>query len=300
MSLSAGMRTNPPVLVLHALIICTAILVCGCEIRPKPILHRVEYQSSLACASSPEECPWSRLEQQARFSAKVNCLLSGATVISSKQAGLSTGAEGDILVSIPPRYGYDRFTETGDGRRCAPTQTVCGVASRYDRELTWASCGSQPPKEGEFRGGQDLYHADRLTDRVIVTGNLAQARNAFKPPQGLDGPDHFYTFTLTHAMRLEAAVGANTSFFPLQQGHRSPWQPGLYLLDSNGETLARGRVWRGGVTCLFPAQMGPGMYYLVVDASQKEYARGDGLYHLYLGLNNNYLGPIDPSPSKLQ
>lgn len=291
---------NAPVLVLRVLITCAVFLVFGCEIRSKLILHRVEYQSSVACAPSPEDCPWQNLEQQARFSAKVNCLLSGATVIVSKQAGLSTGAQGDIRAPIAPRYGYERLSETGDGRQCALSETLCRVASRYARELTWASCGSQPPEEGEFRGGQDLYHAQRLTDQTIVTGNLAKARNAFKPPQGLDGPDHYYTFTLTHPMRVEAAVGANTSFSSLQRGHQSAWQPGLYLLDSNGETLARGRVWRGGVTYLFPAEMGPGRYYLVVDGSQQEYTRGDGLYQLYLGLNSDYLGPIDPLPSKLQ
>ena len=43
---------------------------------------------------------------------------------------------------------------------------------------------------------------------------------------------------------------------------------------------------------MFPMDMKPGTYYIVVDSSEKEYARGDGLYHLYLGLNGQHLGPL--------
>ncbi len=284
----------------YALIICAAMLVFGCQIRPDLPFIPVEYQSSVACAASPEQCPWSRLEQEARFSAKVNCLLSGATVVLSKDFAMSTGDEGDLVEPIAPKYGYERLSDSGDGRACARTETVCRVTSRHDRELTWASCGSRSPEAGEFRGGQDLSDAHRLTDSEIVAGNLTSARDTFKAPQGMDGPDQYYRFTLTEETRIEVAVGANSSYSSLEKGQRSPWQPGLYLLDGDGETLERGRVWRGGVTHLFPAKRGPGTYYLVVDSSQQEYQRGDGLYHLYLGLNNGFLGPIDDSLSRLQ
>lgn len=300
MSSNAYERMNLSWWVYYALNIGAALLVLGCQIRPDLPITQVEYQSSIACATSPEQCPWTRLEQEARFSAKANCLLSGATVILSKDFAMSTGEEGDLVEPIAPRDGYERLTDTGDGRACALTETVCRLASRHDRELTWASCGSRSPGEAEFRGGQDLGDAHRLTESEIVTGNLTSAHDTFKAPLGLDGPDHFYTFTLDQAMRIEAAVGANSSFSSLEQGHRAPWQSGLYLLSSKGKTLAHGRVWRGGVTYLLPAKMGPGTYYLVVDSSHKEYTRGDGLYHLYLGIDNGFLGPIDHSISRLQ
>ena len=69
---------------------------------------------------------WNR---KPRFTAKANCLLSGATVILSKDFAMSTGDEGDLMEPIAPRYGYERLTDTGDGRACALTETVCRVAS---------------------------------------------------------------------------------------------------------------------------------------------------------------------------
>ena len=269
------------------------ILVSGCQVQLTPVLHTVEYRSGVACAPIPKECPWKRLEAEAAFSARVNCLLAGATVIRSERAALSTGEEGDILVAHPPRYGYERLTEHGDGERCSAGESVCQVVNRADWKVTWASCVVRKPHDTQLRGGRGFSDADRLRDSVVVTGNLAGSTDQFTSPEGLDGPDRFYTFTLRGNSRVEVAVGANTSYWPPRLGHLSPWQPGLYLLAEDGTKLGQGRVWRAGVTYLFPMEMGPGTYYLVVDSSQGERARGDGVYHLYLGLNRNHMGPID-------
>ncbi|MGI9301677.1 MAG: hypothetical protein ACR2RB_03070, partial [Gammaproteobacteria bacterium] len=77
-----------------------------------------------------------------------------------------------------------------------------------------------------------------------------------------------------------------------EQGLRSPWQPALYLLAGDGSLLDEAGVWRAGVSYLFPAELPPGRYYLVVDSSQREFTRGDGMYRLYVGLGRDHMGPV--------
>jgi hypothetical protein len=76
----------------------------------------------------------------------------------------------------------------------------------------------------------------------------------------------------------------------------APWQPTLYLLSADGATIKEGQVFRAGVTYLFPADLQPGTYYVVVDSSLREWSREDGLYRLYVGLNQELMGPLVPSP----
>ena len=274
-------------------LLCVASMVLGCEVRLKPILHTVEYQSDVACAPSPKDCPWARLEEQAQFSALVNCLLAGASVLETEPSDRSVRHEKHFLAPTPPRYGYEHVADPGEGKRCQPDASACRVASRFDRELTWAGCGTQPLKNGVLRGGEGMTGADKLTDSVVVTGSLAESTDGFKPPQGMDGPDHFYTFTLTEKTRVETAVGANSSDWSRTRGHQAPWQPALFLLAADGKKLGKGQVWRAGVTYLFPVELRAGTYYLVVDSSQREFTRGDRVYRLYLGLNRNHLGPTN-------
>jgi len=230
------------------------------------------------------------LEKEARLSARVNCLLSGATVILSDRAGLATGTEGDMVTPLQPKDGYEHVTQDGDGQRCPTSATACAVANRRDWKVTWATCGTQKLQGRPLRGGAGMTSADTLKGTVVVTGNLSNSTNEFSPPQGLDGPDHFYTFLLSEKTNIEVAVGANTSNWLSATGHQSPWQPGLYLLRADGKKLSQGHVWRAGVTYLFPLELDKGTYYLVVDSSPGELSRGDGLYHLYLGPNKNHMG----------
>lgn len=281
-------RRGPACLALCVL----AGLSLGCELQRKPVLRAVEYRSEVACAATPGVCPWSTLEEQAKLAARVNCLLAGSTVILSDRPGLSTGERGDIVVARAPRYGYERMVETGDGRSCPQSESICLVASRPEWKVTWASCVAQNLDQDPLRGGEDAGTADPLIDSEVLLGDLSGARDDFSPPGGLDGPDHFYTFTLSKQARVEVAVGANTSSWPDVRGPHSPWQPALYLLSADRARLSEGYVWRAGVATLFPMDMKPGTYYIVVDSSEKEYARGDGLYHLYLGLNGQHLGPL--------
>lgn len=285
----------------HRLAVCSllaaAALMDGCEVRPKPVMHMVEYGSAAACAPKGEACPWRQLERQASFVANVNCLLAGATALEVEGAGKKTG-QVDLVTPEPPKYGHEHVTSPGDGRRCSPEEAICLVTSRHDRELTWASCGTQSRKEHDipWRGGRDRTHADRLTESAVVTGNLREASNEFGPPIGLNGPDHFYTFTLTKRTRVEAAVAANTSYWSAAAGPiQSAWQPALYLLSQDGNKIQEGYVLRAGVTALFPAELELGSYYLVVDASQREFSRRDGIYRLYLGLNLSLMGPLVPA-----
>ncbi len=137
-----------------------------------------------------------------------------------------------------------------------------------------------------------MAHADQLRESVVITGSLAASTDTFQSPDGLDGPDQYYTFTLTEKTAIETAVGANSSEWSSTKGHRAPWQPGLFLLDADGQKIREGHVWRAGVTYLLPLQLNAGTYYLVVDSSQRELSRGDGRYRLYLGLNQNHMGSI--------
>ena len=58
-----------------------------CAVRLKPVVHTVPYQSDIVCAADTKDCPWARLEEQAKFSALINCLLSGATVLDTGTIG---------------------------------------------------------------------------------------------------------------------------------------------------------------------------------------------------------------------
>ncbi len=273
------------------------LLLAGCEIRPKPFVHLVEYRSGSACASGPADCPWDRLQREAEFSALVNCVLAGANVLETVEEGGKPASDKARrgVAPLPPRYGYERIAGADHRASCAAEQTSCSVASRYDRGFTWATCGTRPLVDAELRGGEDLVHADRLTDSVVLTGTLAQAIDDYAPPTGLDGPDHVYRFTLTERMRIEAAVAANRATWSGVVGLvRSAWQPALLLLSSDGTRLQRGYVLRAGVTALLPSELEPGTYYLVVDSSMLEWKRGDGLYRLYVGFNKNLMGPTVP------
>ncbi|HBH81743.1 MAG TPA: hypothetical protein DDY39_18105 [Nitrospira sp.] len=275
-----------------------SVLLTGCEIRPKPFVHLVEYRSSSTCASKPGDCPWDRLQREAEFSALVNCVLAGANVLKIvEEDGTSNGDQSPRVVApLPPRYGYKRVrVGNSEETSCPADATVCAVASRHDREFTWAPCGTRPLTDAELRGGEDLAHADRITDSVLLTGTLSQANDDYRLPDGLDGPDHVYRFTLTEHTRIEAAVAANRATWSGVAGLvQSAWQPALWLLSSDGTKLQEGYVLRAGVTTLFPSELEPGTYYLVVDSSRQEWKRGDGLYRLYLGLNQTLMGPLVP------
>ena len=272
-------------------------LLVGCEIRPKPFVHLVEYHSSSACASGPAECPWEKLQREAEFSALVNCVLAGANVIEIvEESGRPAGDTAHRVVTpVPPRYGYERVAAADHGDSCSAELTSCSVASRYEREFTLATCGTRPLPDAELRGGEDLDHADQLTGNVVLTGTLAQAHNDYGPPDGLDGPDHVYRFTLTKRTRIEAAVAANRATWSGVVGLvRSAWQPAFSLLSSDGARLQKGYALRAGVTALLPSELDPGTYYLVVDSSMPEWKRGDGLYRLYVGFNQTRMGPAVP------
>ena len=273
-------------------LVFVASMVFGCEVRLKPVVHIVEYHSDMACAASPKDCPWAHLDEQAAFTALVNCLLAGANVIRTEESGRAVESEPMVVAPVQPGYGYQQMTTAGEGKVCASNETVCQVASRRERELTWATCGAAPVQNIAWRGGRDFKHADRLTESTVVTGTLADALDDFGPPQGMDGPDHFYTFSLTEKTRVETGVASNNSYWSSRGPLRSPWQPALYLLSADGKTVQEGKVFRAGVTYLFPAVLEPGTYYLVVDSSKREWSRGKGTYRLYLGLNERLMGPL--------
>lgn len=274
------------------------LLLGGCEIRPKPFVHLVEYRSGSACASGPADCPWEKLQREAEFAALVNCVLAGANVLEIVEEGGKPAGDTArrVVAPLPPRYGYERIAAAGNEEALCPAErTSCSVASRYEREFTWATCGTRPLTDAELRGGEDLDHADQLTGNVVLTGTLAQAHNDYGPSDGLDGPDHVYRFTLTKRTRIEAAVAANRATWSGVVGLvRSAWQPAFSLLSSDGARLQKGYSLRAGVTALFPSELEPGTYYLVVDSSMPEWKRGDGLYRLYLGFNQTLMGPSVP------
>ncbi|NGZ04164.1 MAG: hypothetical protein CV090_14075 [Nitrospira sp. WS238] len=268
--------------------------VMGCEIRPKPFIHTVEYRSAIFCSIERAECPWDRMEQEASFVALVNCLLSGANVLENqeeRQQGWLPLRR--VVAPIPPRFGYERRSiSRSDSDRCSEEGSVCSVASRHDRPVTWASCGTRELDEGELRGGEDFLRADGLDHTDVVTGSLAHSTDEYSGPIGLNGPDHWYRFTISERTRIEAAVAANRALWSGIVGLvQSAWQPALYLLSSDGTRLQRGFVLRAGVTALFPSELEPGIYYLLVDSSVQEWKRGDGLYRLYVGFNQTLLGP---------
>ncbi len=272
-------------------------LLAGCEIRPKPFVHLVEYRSGSACTSGPADCPWETLQREAEFSALVNCVLAGANVLEIvEEGGWPAGDKARRVVApLPPRYGYERVATGNEEALCPAERTSCSVASRYEREFTWATCGTRPLTDAELRGGEDFAQADRITGSVVLTGTLAQANDDYRPPDGLDGPDHVYRFTLTERTRIETAVAANRATWSGVVGLvRSAWQPALSLLSSDGARLQQGYVLRAGVTALFPSELDPGTYYLVVDSSMPEWKRGDGLYRLFLGFNQTLMGPVVP------
>ncbi|WP_447973831.1 hypothetical protein [Nitrospira sp. Kam-Ns4a] len=282
---------------LAAGIAAAGLLFAGCEIRPKPFVHLAEYRSSTVCAAGSADCPWEKLQREAEFTALVNCLLAGANVLEIvEEGGKPAGNMAPRVVApLPPRYGYERIAAASRGASCPAGQTSCSITSRYEREFTWATCGTRPLTDEQFRGGEDLAHADRITKSAVLTGMLAQANDDYRPPDGLDGPDHVYQFTLTERTRIEAAVAANRATWSGVVGLvQSAWQPALSLLSSDGTRLQQGYVLRAGVTALFPSELEPGTYYLIVDSSMREWKRGDGLYRLYVGFNQTLMGPMVP------
>jgi hypothetical protein len=267
--------------------------VMGCEIRPKPFLHVVEYGSISSCREGAAHCSWDRLERDAELSALVNCLLAGANVLEIKEErGQSRSMLRRVVSPVPPRFGYERgSTSDLDSSGCSEANGPCFVASRHDRPVTWASCGTRVLDEDELRGGADLHRADGLDHTDVVTGSLSNATDDHSGPTRLDGPDHWYRVTVTQQTRIEAAVAANRALWSGVVGLvQSPWQPALFLLSPDGSQLQQGYVFRAGVTALLPAEVKPGTYYLVVDSSRLEWKRGDGLYRLYVGLNRHLMG----------
>ena len=268
--------------------------IAGCALKTEPVLHMVEYRSSASCTPRAQPCPWEKLEREAQFSATVNCLLSGANVIQSEQPGLRTGQKGEVLVPVAPAQGYRQVVQEGGKQGCSPEESACRVESRREWEATWVTCDPQPRSEEQLRGGETLSRADSITGNLVVTGTLSNATDDFSSPQGLDGPDHFYTFTLSEQTAIDAAVAANSSYWVPATGHQAPWQPGLHLLRADGTTVSQGQVWRAGVSSLFPTRLNKGVYFLVVDSSEQEFIRGDGVYRLYLGFKTHKGFP--PSP----
>lgn len=287
------MRTSSKIMAYLSLLNILSMTL-GCAVQLKPVVHTVPYQSNVTCATDVEGCPWDRLEEQAKFSALINCLLAGANVLHKEKSDQGAVDEPKLLVPTPPRYGYEFVTNPGDGGQCKMQESACLVKSQHDNELTWAGCGSEPLDEKILRGGKDMKHADQLTDSTVVSGRLVASINTFQPQDGLDGPDQYFTFTLSEKTAIETAVAVNSSEWSSTKGHRAPWQPGLFLLTTDGRKISDGHVWRAGVTYLLPLQLDPGTYYLVVDSSQREFTRGDGRYRLYLGLNKSHMGTFLP------
>ena len=277
-------------IVIGITLVFITMIMLGCEFRRTATLHVVEYRSEPVCMPSPNACPWLQLEKAAETSVLVNCLLAGAVTLQNKQPKPGDSIE-HVVTPVPPRYGYERRAVRGEGNSCPQSETICSVESRHDRNVTWASCGSSPAQSTAMRGGENLTDADSLADNTVVTGNLAQSTNEFRPSEGLDGPDHFYTFTLTQSSVVEASVAANSVYWtdigPLSP---SPWQPHLYLLTDGGETISHGQIFRAGVTTLPHKELAPGQYVLVVDSSTRELSRGDGIYRLYIGLDSSGSG----------
>lgn len=270
---------------------CLAIL--GCEIRPKPFVHVVEYRSTTSCAGGSAHGSWNRLEEEAKFAALVNCLLAGATVLEiQEERHRDRAALPHVVAPVPPRYGYERQPVPYRDTTACPDEGGCSsVASRHDRPVTWATCGTSPLSDAELRGGEDLAHADRITDSVALTGTLAQAKDDYKPAEGLDGPDQTYRFVLTERTRIEAAVAANRAMWSGVVGLvQSAWQPALYLLSSDGTQLQRGYVLRAGVTALFPSELGPGTYFLIVDSSVQEWKTGRWAVSSIPGIQSGAVG----------
>ena len=276
--------------------------VMGCEIRPKPFLHTVEYDSISSCQEGSAHCSWERSEREAEFSALVNCLLAGANVLEiQEEQGQAPSPMRRVVAPVPPRFGYERrstFFKVSD--RCSENGSDCSVASRHDRPLTWASCGTRHLDEGELRGGDDRLRANSLDHTDIVTGSLADATDDYAGPDGLDGPDHWYQFTINKPTRIEVVVAANRAMWSGVAGLvQSAWQPALLLLSVDGTQLQQGHVLRAGVTALLPSEIEPGTYYLVVDSSDREWKRGDGLYRLYVGFNRHLMGsPVHLNSSR--
>ena len=275
-------------------LLCILGMESGCAVTLKPTVHTVPYQSDVTCSADSDNCPWKQLQEQAKFSALINCLLAGANILQTDTSENDSEDGPLIIVPTPPKYGFDSFTRPGGKGQCSMEESSCMVASRYDHKLTWAGCGSKSLDNEKLRGGEHLDSADHLKESTVLTGSLETSADTFPSRKGLDGPDQFYTFTLAEKTNIEIAIAANSSEWSQTKGHRSAWQPGLFLLGSDGRKISEGKVWRAGVTYLLPQKLAPGTYYLVVDSSQREFIRGDGLYRLYLGLNNNHMGSVHP------
>ncbi len=79
--------------------------------------------------------------------------------------------------------------------------------------------------------GVILTYARKLSVIVLGVGLLllgilgysGRASGDFGPPQGMDGPDHFYAFSLTEKTRVETGVASNNSYWSARGPLRSPW-----------------------------------------------------------------------------
>ena len=187
------------------------MLGIGCAVEPRPFVHTVPYQSSVACVSSGQACPWNRLEQEARFSALVRCLLAGATVIEREESEIKDSDMITILAATPPRTGFEHRTVEGDGQWCQVTEQQCIVRNNDVGTVTWAGCDTERMVKSELRGGDSISQADLLNESIVVTGSLNSATDQISIENGMNGPDHFYTINLSQPLILEAAVAANSS-----------------------------------------------------------------------------------------
>jgi hypothetical protein len=167
------------------LVLMMSLLVEGCEIRPKPFVHMVEYRSDGACVDRLADCSWEKLEREAEFAALVNCLLDGANVLEVKEEGqVADQTVRRVVAPVPPRYGYEPQEDARPDRQCSAGARPCSVASRHDRPHTWASCGTRALVDGELRGGEDHARADPLLRTDVVTGTLASARDDYSARWG--------------------------------------------------------------------------------------------------------------------
>src|SRR5919106_3300911 len=131
---------NRPWFLLGGLVFLISVIL-SCEVRPKPIQLTAGYRSDIACVPRQQACPWANLERQAKFAALVNCLLTGATILRTGEPGMVEPSELAVVAPAEPRYGYEHVTDPRGGRTCPSPETACQVASRYEREITWATCG---------------------------------------------------------------------------------------------------------------------------------------------------------------
>lgn len=124
-------QTSSSTKVFTARLVATGLLlgclgVMGCEIRPKPFLHTVEYDSISSCREGSDHCSWKRSEREAEFSALVNCLLAGANVLEiTEEQDQGQLPMRRVVAPVSPRFGYERGSnspkiQTGVLEQAAP------------------------------------------------------------------------------------------------------------------------------------------------------------------------------------